>query len=295
MKKEFTIGVSVIAAILILVFGINYLKGVNMFKATNYYTAEYTDVAGLAQSAPVTLNGYKVGIVRDIAYQYNNPGHVVVEFNLDDELKLTEGTKAVIVTDMLGTSSVSLEMAPGDKFLKPGDALIGMTGSGLMANVSNDLLPSIIGMMPKIDSILVSVNTLISDPAIANSIQNLDKIMQNIATSSVQLNKFMAPMPSVANDAKILMGNLNTMSYDMSQLTSTLRTLPVDSTMNNVLQASESLKELLAQLNNPNSTLGALTNNRELYDNLNNSAASLDSLLRDVKKNPKRYINIKVF
>ena len=103
MKKEFTIGVSVIVAVLILVFGINYLKGVNLFQASNSYTAVYTNVAGLTQSAPVTVNGLKVGIVRDLAYEYDNPGHVRVRLDLDDNLKLTRGTEAVIVTDMLGT------------------------------------------------------------------------------------------------------------------------------------------------------------------------------------------------
>ncbi len=85
-SREIIIGASVLIALLALVFGINYLKGVNIFKAANYYYASYTNVAGLAQSAPVTLNGYKVGLVRDIAYEYDNPGHVKVEISLDRQI-----------------------------------------------------------------------------------------------------------------------------------------------------------------------------------------------------------------
>jgi len=109
-SREVKIGASVLVALLALVLGINYLKGVNIFKAANYYYASYTNVAGLAQSAPVTLNGYKVGLVRDVAYEYDNPGHVRVELSLDRQLRLPEGTAAAIVTDMLGTSTIELRM-----------------------------------------------------------------------------------------------------------------------------------------------------------------------------------------
>lgn len=148
MKKQFAIGLSVIIALLILVFGINYLKGINMLKASNYYTASYTNVAGLTQSAPVMLNGFKVGIVREIRYEYDNPGHVLVELSLDKELRLPKGTKAVIATDMLGTASVQLQMGTGKDFYNVGERLEGVTSSGLMDNVSGEILPAVVGMLP---------------------------------------------------------------------------------------------------------------------------------------------------
>ena len=92
LPKTFVIGLCVIIALLIVIFGINYLKGINMFKGANYYYASYTNVAGLAQSAPVTINGYKVGLVREIEYEYDNPGHIKVELSLDKSLRLTKGT-----------------------------------------------------------------------------------------------------------------------------------------------------------------------------------------------------------
>lgn len=295
MKKQFAIGLSVIIALLIMVFGINYLKGINMFKASNYYTASYTNVAGLTQSAPVMLNGFKVGIVREIRYEYDNPGHVLVELSLDKELRLPEGTKAVIASDMLGTASVQLQMGTGSNFYKVGERLEGTTASGLMDNVSGEILPAIVAMLPKIDSILTSLNTVAANPALVTSMERLDRVMASLETSSAQLNRFMTTMPAIATDAKSITGNVNTMTADLTQVTAMLKNMPMDSTMRNVQQASESLKQLMADLNNPNSTLGAMMNDRALYNNLNNSAASLDSLLKDVKKNPKRYISIKLF
>ena len=294
-SKELIIGGLVLLALLILVFGINYLKGVNMFKPSNYYFATYTDVAGLAQSAPVTVNGFKVGLVREISYEYDNPGHIKVEMSLDRHLKLPRGTKAMLTTDMLGTSSIALEMAPGKDFHNVGDQLIGANASGLMSSVTNDIMPSITAILPKIDSILTSMTTIVSDPALLASVQRLDKIMANIETSSAQLNTTMKAMPRIADDASGLMTDLKTISADLTALSAKLREIPIDSTMNNVNSIAARLNTSMEKLNSKDSSLGLLLNDTGLYNNLNASAASLDSLLKDVKQNPKRYISIKVF
>ncbi len=294
-SKELIIGGLVLLALLILVFGINYLKGVNMFKRSNYYFATYTDVAGLAQSAPVTVNGFKVGLVREISYEYDNPGHIKVEMSLDRHLKLPRGTKAMLTTDMLGTSSIALEMAPGKDFHNVGDQLIGANASGLMSSVTNDIMPSITAILPKIDSILTSMTTIVSDPALLASVQRLDKIMANIETSSAQLNTTMKAMPRIAEDASGLMTDLKTISNDLTALSAKLREMPIDSTMNSVNSIAARLNTSMEKLNSKDSSLGLLLNDTGLYNNLNASAASLDSLLKDVKQNPKRYISIKVF
>ncbi len=302
LPKTFVIGLCVIIALLVLVFGINFLKGVNLFKAANYYYASYTNVAGLNLSAPVTINGYKVGLVRDIQYAYDNPGHIKVELSLDKELHLTRGTKAMLVTDMLGTASIELVMGRDPQMLEVGSELIGQTSSGLMDNVSQDLLPGITAMIPKPDSLLVALTEVASNPAIGTSLDHLNATLVNLESASGQLNGLMRSMPGIVSDAGVTMGNvksmssnLNVISNDLTSVSNTLKGMPLDATMNNVLEASRSLNEVLANLNNPNSSMGLLLNDRQLYQNLSNASASLDSLLIDVKKNPKRYISLKLF
>ena len=302
LPKTFVIGLCVIIALLVLVFGINFLKGVNLFKAANYYYASYTNVAGLNLSAPVTINGYKVGLVSDIQYAYDNPGHIKVELSLDKELHLTRGTKAMLVTDMLGTASIELVMGRDPQMLEVGSELIGQTSSGLMDNVSQDLLPGITAMIPKIDSLLVALTEVASNPAIGTSLDHLNATLVNLESASGQLNGLMRSMPGIVSDAGVTMGNvksmssnLNVISNDLTSVSNTLKGMPLDATMNNVLEASRSLNEVLANLNNPNSSMGLLLNDRQLYQNLSNASASLDSLLIDVKKNPKRYISLKLF
>lgn len=302
-SREVKIGASVLIALLALVFGINYLKGVNIFKAANYYYASYTNVAGLAQSAPVTINGYKVGLVREIAYEYDNPGHVKVELSLNRQLRIPEGTQAAIVTDMLGTSTIELRMGTSSNYLEVGESLEGVEGAGMMDKISNELLPSVIQIAPHIDSLVVALTAVASDPALLSSVRRLDVIMANLETSTNQLNRAMKSVPSIVGNANTTMANVSEISANISQVSKALaaisddlKDMPLDSTMRNINRITAHLDEATSKLNSTNSSLGLLLNDPGLYNNLNNSAAHIDSILIDVKKQPKRYIpSIKIF
>lgn len=294
MKKEIVIGLSVIIALLILFFGINYLKGINLFKASNYYYASYTNVAGLAQSAPVTVNGFKVGLVREVEYEYDNPGHVKVELSLDRKLQLPEGTVAVLATDMLGTASIELKMGTGSSYYKVGDKIPSANATGLLDNVTGDIMPAVSAILPKVDSLLASVVTLTTDPALASSIKRLDAITANLERTTALISRSMAVMPSVTSDAAATLANVREISADLGAMSKELKELPIDTTFANIRSITERLDNVMAQLNSPNSTMGLLLNDPALYRSLNSSVASLDSLLNDVKRNPKRYISIKL-
>ena len=107
--KEVKIGLAGIAAIAILFFGIKFLRGINMLKATNYYYVEFENVGGLTKSSPVYADGYNIGIVRDITYNYKRPGHVVVQIDVDKEFRMPEGSSSELVTEMLGTIKMKSE------------------------------------------------------------------------------------------------------------------------------------------------------------------------------------------
>lgn len=293
-KKEVLIGLCAVMALAVLYFGIEFLKGVNIFKPANYYYASYTDVAGLQKSAPVTVNGFKVGQVREISYEYDNPGHVRVELSLDRELRLPVGTKAVIEQDLLGTSTVVLHMGSSKDFHEIGNRLEGETAQGLMGSVSEQLMPSVSAIFPKIDSLVTALNTLVRDPALSSSVKRLDDITLSLNSTMKQLNATARQLDPVMKNVNGITGNVNTITADLTQVSGKLAELPVDSLMNNIMALSGNLRALSEELDNPESTIGALTRDRSLYNNLNNAAASLDSLLIDVKKNPKRYISIKL-
>ena len=294
IKKEITISICVIVALCLLFLGIDFLKGVNVFKPANYYTATYTNVNGLAVSAPVTLNGFKVGLVRSIEYQYDNPGHVAVELSLDKELKLPVGSKAVIVCDMLGTATVQLELTANKEFYPVGSEVESETASGLMDSVSKALMPNIAEIFPKVDSLLTSINKLVSDPAVIASVKRLDAITANLESTTNSLNKSVKSLPVLMSGVNSTVDNVNRLTGNLAEVSEDLKSCPLDSTLQNIQQTTENLRMLTQELNNPNSTLGLLMKDPELYNNLNNTVKSLDSLFLDIKKSPKRYINIKL-
>lgn len=294
-RKEVMIGLLVVLAMLILFFGINYLKGVNLFKSSNYYYASYENVAGLATSAPVTVNGYKVGLVREIQYQYDNPGHVVVELSIDKELRLPRGTRAEISSDLLGTASIVLNMGNASAgFYAVGDTVASGMQAGLMDAVGSDLMPTVNAILPKVDTLLMGLNAIVADPALTASVQRLDAITAELNGTLADLHAVMAELQPVAAGMGGIVANVDTLSGNLAQLSGTINQAPVDSLLNDLALTAAHLEEITAQLNNPDSSLGRLMNDPELYNNLNGTIVSLDSLFIDIRERPKRYINIKL-
>ena len=293
LNREVKIGLLVIIAIAILVFGINFLKGINLFKAANYYYVVYDNVEGLAVSAPVNVNGFKVGLVREIKYDYNHPGHVVVEFSVDKAMRLHKGSEAVLVSDILGTTVMDLKLGQGD-ICKVGDTITGSINAGLMAKVSDNLMPAVGAILPKVDTLLAGLNALVTDPALTASLKRLDNISTELEATMRSLHGVVNTLQPISRDIKSITGNVDSISGNLAVASESLRNAPIDSIMQNIEETIVNVNRLTESLNNPDSSIGRFTNDPALYDNLNAAAASLDSLLIDVKRNPKRYISIKL-
>lgn len=293
-RKEVVIGLCAIVALLILFFGIQFLKGINLFHPANYYYATYNNVEGLAVSAPVTLNGFKVGQVHEIIYQYDRPGNVLVELNLDKSLRVPAGTQAKLSTDLLGTASIVLQLGEGSSYMSVGDTLAGRNEPGLMGSVTETLLPSVGAVIPKIDTLLTNLNTLTGNPALTASISRLDAITADLARSSASLSRMLAEMGPATANIRSIATNVDTITGNFAEVSSQLSQAHVDSIIRDLEAAAANVHALTAQLNDPNSSIGLLTRDPALYDNLNKTVVSLDSLFSDIKAHPKRYINIKL-
>ncbi len=304
-KKNILIGLTVLVSIALLYWGIEYLKGVNLFKPTNYYLAEFNSVEGLNVSAPVTVNGYQVGLVRDIDYDYNR-NKIVVEMSFDKELKVPHGSEVMLDQSLLGDASLVLTLGDGTTYFSQGEVIPSKMESGLMDAVSEDIMPQVTNMMPKLDSILGSVNTVLANPALPAATTRLDAITLELAASAKQLNALMAALnkqlPGMMKNADGTLANaayltndLKTTTGNLNELTYSLNNLPLDSTLNKLNATLANLQKLTNELNSTDGTLGALMHDRQLYNNASNAVASLDSLLTDIKAHPKRYVTIKVF
>ena len=294
-SKEFTIGLCVLIALVILFFGIDYLKGINLFKPANFYYASYSNVAGLEIAAPVTIDGYKVGQVHEINFNYEKPGDIKVLLALDKQLMVPEDSKASIEVGLLGGSSITLTLGKSNKMIEVGGSIQTQSKGGLMSAISNDIMPQVNNILPKVDSILYNLNLIVANPALHNSIDRLDQITSNLTYATAGLNSTLNNhVPSIMNNAGKITTNIDTITTNLAALSLQLKALPLESTMTNVNDITNNLVDVSNQLKNKNGTLGLLMNDPELYNRLNQVSADIDSLIIDIKKNPKRYISIKL-
>lgn len=290
MKKEVKIGLAGIAALVILFFGINYLKGINMFRSDTYYLVDFTDVNGLAKSSPVYANGLKVGIVSDIKYNFNNPGHVIVGIDMDEAMKIPQGSHAELVAEMLGTVKMNLHLNnDNSQYITTSDTILGFANPGIMGVAEKDLLPKVEALMPKMDSILSSLNALLADPALSNTLHNVEKLTASLNITSNHLQGLLSKdIPQMTNNIITLTDNLKVMSNNLKDVDFAKTFEEVDATLKNVHLLTD-------KLNRNDNTLGLLMNDSSLYNNLNATSANAASLLHDLQTHPKRYVHFSLF
>ncbi len=292
-KKELKIGLSVIGALVILYFGIEFLKGHSPFRSHTVYHAVYDNVHGLTATANVTLSGVKVGQVSAVELMPEQPGRVLVSFRLDQPVNLTKGSTASVEKDLLGSSSLVLNLAQGSELYQSGDTIGGQVNSGLMSEVS-EMLPNVTNLVPKIDSLLTNINNVIGNPSLNNTINNLENVTNSLQGVVSNVNRATAPLPKIMNGADSIVKTINAISADLNTLSATIANAPIDTTLNNVNRISENLAQITDALSSPDSSLGQLINDSAVYDNLKTVTADIDSLIVDIKRNPKRYISIKL-
>lgn len=300
MKKEVKIALTAVVALVLLFIGLNFLKGINVFQSTNTYYVKFKDVAGLAVSNPVYANGYPVGIVRTVSYDYNRGEHVVVGIELDDEMRVPKGTTAELETELMGGVKMILLLGPNPtQHIEQGDTLTGAMHVGMMDKVQT-MVPALEQMLPKLDSIMTNLNRLTADPALAQTLNNTAALTAELTETAKSLNVMMK------GDVPRMLGSLKVTAKNAEKLSATLSSLDLNGTLNSVNATVESAQRLSNQLNDvtgnldrklkgTDNTLGLFLNDRGVYDNLNSTLRNADSLMIDLKKHPKRYVHFSVF
>ncbi|WP_315182756.1 MlaD family protein [Alloprevotella tannerae] len=299
-NREVKIALTAIVAIVLVYLLINFMKGINVFKSSNTYYVRFDNIAGLAVSNAVYANGYPVGIVRGIQYDYGNHERVVVAIELDKEMHMPRGTKAELVTSLMGGVTMSLMLGPNPTDnLAQGDTISGGLHEGAVEKVEA-LMPTIMDMLPKLDSIVTNMARLSADPALAQTLRNTAEITNNLRRTSAKLDAM------VGRDLPQMMQNLNKTSRNVERLSNNLAAINLQETMNEVNASLAEVRQFSAninamtndlngKLNSRDNTFGLLLNDRKLYDNLNRTVSSADSLLINVKAHPKRYVHFSIF
>lgn len=291
-SKEVQIALVAIVGIIVMFFGLKFLKGMTLFSSAESYYAKFNNVAGLSVSSPIYSNGYRVGVVEDVIYDYNGSNEIVAVLGLNNKMHLPNGTTAEISKDLMGNVELDLILGPNPvDQMEPGDTIYGHIQQGALAKAS-EMIPQIQQMLPKIDSILASVNMLLSDPALSSSIHNIDQITANLSSTTNELRhlstNLKTQVPGMIEKADNVLANTNTLTKNLSDLDIAMTMAKVNNTLQNV-------EQMTAKLNSNDGTLGLLMRDQELYRNLTSTMGHTDSLIIDLKQHPKRYVHFSIF
>lgn len=290
--KEVQIALVAITGIVVLFFGMKFLKGLTVFSSNTNYYVRFSDISGLSVSSPVYANGYRVGVVEDVIFNYDNQGQIVAMLGLDKKLHLPKGSTAEIASDLLGNVKLELKFGPNPiDLLAAGDTISGGMQLGAMGKAAN-MIPQIEKMLPKLDSILGSVNALLADPTIGNSLHNVEQITTSLTSTTNELSRLTASLnhqvPGIMQKADGVLDNTNSLTKNLSDLDIAMTMAKVNNTLQNV-------EQMTAKLNSNEGTLGLLMRDQELYRNLTSTMSHTDSLMMDLKQHPKRYVHFSLF
>jgi phospholipid/cholesterol/gamma-HCH transport system substrate-binding protein len=303
MKKisnEVKIGITAVMAILVFIWLFNFLKGKNIFSKTANYYAVYDKVGGLAESSPVEINGYKVGVVQSVRFLDPLSGRLLVELSVDKGFSLPVNTVAEITTaSLIAGMKIQFIYGNGPGTYSSGDTIPGRMAVSVLSKLENELLPlkdKITDLISAIDTVIGSFNDIM-DPKFKSDLRSGMASLSNTARS-IDESELKSTLENVNRFTQMLAENSGKITSTFSSLENiadTLAAADIYNSVNNLKSSLEKAAILMENLNNGQGTAGQLMTNDSLYTNLSNSLGSLNMLLQDLKTNPKRYVHFSVF
>lgn len=288
--KEAKIGLVTIISLVLLYVGVNFLRGINLFKPVNHYFVTFSNVKDLTVSSPVYVEGYKVGVVREILYDYSATDQIKVEISLDKEMRVNKDSYVLLSKSLLSGAELHLNLNKYvSEYLKSGSVIEGRMEEDMMASIQEKILPGVADMIPKIDSILVGLQTIVNHPALSQSLTHIERTTSNLETSTRELNRLLN------TDVPVIVGNLKTMTDNFSVVSDNIKSLDFETTIREINGTLANLRMTTEKLNATDNSLGLLMNDKTLYNNLNSVTENASHLLLDLRQNPKRYVHFSIF
>ena len=289
-KKEVQIGLLTVLALVLGYIGINYLKGIEIFKKTTTYYAHFDNLNSVTVATPVIVSGFKVGSVRDVRFDYSRGYGATVEMALDPHVRVSSKSIVKIKMNPLSGSELVLTIDGQDtRILSDGDTISSISPAGDLLSIATDqILPSVNNMMPTITQTLVRLDTLLHD-------KSIDSVLLALKGSSMQLHAMMAALNQSSQSLKPVLDNVHGMTGNLNAFSAQLTQLKLDSMMQHLNETTRQLQQVTAQLRSKDNTAGLLLSDPSLYNRLDSLVNNADRLMRDLKENPKRYVHFSVF
>ena len=290
-SKNVKIGIAFLVGLVMIYFGLNFLKGVNIFQKQNTYISVFDNVNNLNVSSPILVNGFQVGLVNKIHMMETDSLNLAVEIRLDKGFKVKKGSKLEFSTDFLGGSSVNLLISPyGTEYLSPGDTIAGTRAVGLMDGVAR-VIPKTDSIMSRLDTVSFALQTLATDPAWLSAVEAMSGTMEQLKASSNSLKNVLSQLEK---ELPGITDNLNVISTDFKKVSNNLAEIDVKKAFNTIDSTLLNLQNLSESLTRTDNSLGLLTQDTQLHDSITSTVNSATKLLEDIRENPEKYLSVRL-
>jgi phospholipid/cholesterol/gamma-HCH transport system substrate-binding protein len=312
ISNETKIGALTAVAVVFLILGFNFLKGRTLFRTGNFIYAKYSDTKKLMSSNPVYLNGYQIGSVYDIQAADSNLSNIVVTIKLKGAYKIPDNSIAEIESAPIGSPAIIITQGNSTRYLQMEDTIKTRNAGGFFGDLSTKLAPvadQLQATLSSLDTVLRNFNSVL-DPATKNNLQNvitnMNKATRSIMASSVSLQQMLNQQSgALARSLSNVDSFTSNLAANNEKLTNTMNNIEktterfskadIDGAINSLKTSIEKLDSVMAKVNSTDGSLGAMINSKELYNNINNTVRSLNTLMDDLRIHPKRYVNVSVF
>lgn len=312
-RKEFRIAIAFITGVVLLYWGINFLKGKNVFNSQMILYAEYDHVAGMVPASPILVNGYKIGQVADISFIPGQKGRLKVKMLIDEKIDIPENSVAKIESsDLLGSKAVVIHLGESSTMSKSGSMIKGELEMDLKQEVSMQILPlknKAEDLLSSFDTVLIILKTIFNEKTQDNLSQSFESIRHTIvslehassnldtllSSQKYRLSNIFSNVESITQNLKNNNDKINNIIQNISQLSDSASSSRIKETVDKAHQSLEQFYLVMEKINTGQGSMGMLIHNDSLYNNLNNSALELNLLLEDMRVNPRRYVNFSIF
>lgn len=300
-QKELKIGLFVVIILIASFFLINYLRGEDIFNREIELVSRYSDLEGLVESAPVFIKGYKAGKVSEVSYEKESGDFKVTcsvskDFNIPDDSRMT-----IYGVDIMGGKGIRIDLGSSSTYAEDGTELIPARESDLISSLSGGILPLFEKVNNTLDSLSITVsgiNRILSAENTASltaTIEHLQTTMKNVSAVSSAIGGKSDELSSFISDLSVLSGKLTSVVDKADQTMTGVSSVVSSISETDIKQIITSFKDLLQNINDPDGTVGKLLVDNSVYDSLDELLSDVDTLVRKIQDNPKKYIKISVF
>ena len=303
LSKEFKSGFIFLLAIVFLVYGLKYLKGLNVFQSNKPYYAIYDDIDGLQVGSSIRLNGFNVGMVNNIVLSNNNKLLVTLNINSVDSIPINSVCK-IVNQDLMGTKGVSLVLGKSDLFAKPGDTLQSGIENSLQDEVNAQILPlknkaeELIGSVDSLLTVVAAVLNKNTRKNLSNSIKSLDETFSILSQTMTKVDSMVynndKRVSKIILNLESITTNLNDSSSGIKPILHNLSLISDSLSNSNIGSLVENINNISNNISSGSGSLTKLMKDDKLYNNLEKSTSELAELIEDIKNNPKRYVNFSI-